>query len=155
MTPARKEKTQTDKPKSSIRYRIDFSNRQSLALNRADKPKPPSNKPSLPKKPHVGTLDKKLSPQGQKILKLTVEGQSKAQEIIDLTGAREGENLSDFIDDFLQLSLRVKESLSSMTDSLSPQARFKFRRTVSEFESKYNDLDSVLQYDVCVFVCQQ
>lgn len=108
------------------------------------KPKPPS-KPSLPKKPNVGTLDKKLSPQAQKILKLTIEGQSKAQEIINLTGAREGDNLSDLVDDFLQLSLRVKESLSSMTDSLSPQARFKFRRTVSEFESKYHDLDSVLQ----------
>ncbi|KAK3713423.1 hypothetical protein QZH41_002909 [Actinostola sp. cb2023] len=110
-----------------------------------NRPRPPF-KPNLPKKPKVsvGILDKKLSPQAQKIIQLSVEGQNKAQEILDLTGAREGDNLNELVDDFLKLSLRVKESLSTMTDSLSPQARFKFRRTVTDFESKYNDLDSVL-----------
>lgn len=108
------------------------------------KPKPPA-KPSLPKKPQIGTQNKKLSPQAEKIVKLIEEGQSKSNDIINLTGAREGENLGELVDDFLKLSLRVKETLSTLTDSLSPQARFKFRRTVTDFDSKYNDLDSVLQ----------
>jgi len=109
------------------------------------KPKPPA-KPSLPKRPNVpGALNKKLSPQAEKVVKLIEEGQTKANEIIHLTGAREDNNLTELVDDFLKLSLRVKESLSTLTDSLSPQARFKFRQTVTEYESKYNDLDSVIQ----------
>lgn len=69
----------------------------------------------------------------------------KVYTILDLSGAREGESLTELVHEFQELTLRVKESLSSLTDTLAPQARFKFRRTVTDFDSKYNDLDSVIQ----------
>jgi hypothetical protein len=111
-----------------------------------NKPKLPA-KPAIPKKPRFSGAqsDKKLSPQALKIVKLSEEGLGKARTILNLSGAREGDNLAALVDDFQELSLRVKESLSSLTDSLAPQARFQFRMTVTDFESKYNDLDSVVQ----------
>lgn len=111
-----------------------------------NKPKPPA-KPALPRKPGATTTqgNKKLSPQALKIIKLSEDGLGKVYTILDLSGAREGESLTELVHEFQELTLRVKESLSSLTDTLAPQARFKFRRTVTDFDSKYNDLDSVIQ----------
>ena len=118
------------------------------------RPKPkPLAKPNLPRKPGVAPTslesEVNLSPQASKIFTVSQQGLTKVREIISLTNARvmdDSQNsLFSIIKDLGKISLEVVESFSSLTDSLGPQARFRARRTVTDLESKYSDLDSLVQ----------
>lgn len=116
------------------------------------KPKPPL-KPNVPRRPKLTPPslepDPSLSPQVNEILKLSNQGQAKVKEILSLTDARvmddSQNNLLEVISDLQKISLEVLESSSSLTDSLGPQARFRVRRTVTDLESKYSDMEGVIQ----------
>lgn len=116
------------------------------------KPKPPA-KPNIPRRPKITPPsfkpDPSLSPQVNEILQLSNQGQSKVKEILSLTDARimddSQNNLLDTISDLQKISREVLESSSSLTDSLGPQARFGVRRTVTDLESKYSDIEGVMQ----------
>ncbi|KAJ7339515.1 hypothetical protein OS493_005914 [Desmophyllum pertusum] len=116
------------------------------------KPKPPT-KPNIARKPKItppsSEPDPSLSPQVNEILQLSHQGQTRVKEIISLTDARvmddSQNNLLEVIDELKRISLEVLESSSSLTDSLGPQARFKVRRTVTDLESKYSDMQGVVE----------
>lgn len=69
--------------------------------------------------------------------------------ILSLTDARvmddSHNNLLQAIDELKGISLEVLETSSSLTDSLEPQARFKVRRTVTDLEGKYSDMEGVVE----------
>lgn len=116
------------------------------------KPKPPL-KPNIPRKPKItppsSEPDPHLPPKVNEILQLSYQGQMKVKEILSLTDARvmndSHNNLLQVIDELKRISLEVLETSSSLTDSLGPQARFKVRRTVTDLESKYSDMESVVE----------
>lgn len=115
------------------------------------KPRPPV-KPVIPRKvpvtPSSDRNDVNLSPRAIEILQLSEKGQGRAQEILSLTDARSMDNsecnLLQLIDDFKKISFEVVESSSSLSDSLGPQGRFKVRRVVTNLESKYSEMASLV-----------
>ena len=123
------------------------------------RPAPAGSRPKPPLKPHVARRpkitppslepDPSLSPQVNEILQLSNQGQAKVNEILSLTNARvmddSQNNLLEVIGELQKISLEVLESSSSLTDSLGPQARFRVRRTVTDLESKYSDIEGVMQ----------
>ena len=123
------------------------------------RPVPLGSKPKPPLKPHVARRpkitppslepDSRLSPQVNQILQLSNRGQAKVNEILSLTDARvmddSQNNLLEVISELQKISREVLESSSSLTDSLGPQARFRVRRTVTDLESKYSDMEGVMQ----------
>lgn len=116
------------------------------------KPKPPV-KPNIAKKPKVTPAssepDPSLPPRVNDILQLSHQGQTKVKEILSLTDARvmddSQNNLLEVINELKRISLEVLETSSSLTDSLGPQARFKVRRTVTDLEGKYSDMEGVVE----------
>ena len=116
------------------------------------KPKPPA-KPNIARKPKItqpsSEPDRNLPPQVNEILQLSHQGQTKVKEILSLTDARAMDdsqnNLLEVIDELKRISLEVLETSSSLTDSLGPQARFRVRRTVTDLENKYSDMQGVVE----------
>lgn len=116
------------------------------------KPKPPV-KPNIARKPKIAPPssepDPNLPPQVNEILQLSHQGQTKVMEILSLTDARvmddSQNNLLEVIDELKRISLEVLETSSSLTDSLGPQARFRVRRTVTDLENKYSDMQGVVE----------
>ena len=116
------------------------------------RPKPPV-KPSIARKPNITSTssdpDPNLPPQVNKLLQLSHQGQTKVKEILSLTDARvmddSQNNLLEVIDELKRISLEVLETSSSLTDSLGPQARFRVRRTVTDLENKYSDMQGVVE----------
>lgn len=116
------------------------------------KPKPPV-KPNIVRKPKSTPAssepDPNLPPKVNEILQLSHQGQTKIKEILSLTDARvmddSQNNLLEVIDELKRISLEVLETSSSLTDSLGPQARFKVRRTVTDLENKYSDMQGVVE----------
>lgn len=116
------------------------------------KPKPPL-KPNIARKPKTtppsSEPDPNLPPQVNEILQLSHQGQTKVKEILSLTDARvmddSQNNLLEVIDELKRISLEVLETSSSLTDSLGPQARFRVRRTVTDLENKYSDMQGVVE----------
>lgn len=116
------------------------------------KPKPPV-KPNIAKKPKTAPSssepDPSLPPRVNEILQLSRQGQTKVKEILSLTDARvmndSQNNLLEVINELKRISLEVLDTSSSLTDSLGPQARFRVRRTVTDLESKYSDMEGVVE----------
>jgi len=116
------------------------------------RPKPPV-KPNIARKPKItqpsSEPDPNLPPKVNEILQLSHQGQTKVKEILSLTDARvmddSQNNLLEVIDELKRISLEVLETSSSLTDSLGPQARFKVRRTVTDLENKYSDMQGVVE----------
>lgn len=116
------------------------------------KPKPPV-KPNIARKPKItppsSEPDPNLPPKVNEILQLSHQGQTKVKEILSLTDARvmddSQNNLLEIIDELKRISLEVLETSSSLTDSLGPQARFRVRRTVTDLENKYSDMQGVVE----------
>lgn len=116
------------------------------------KPKPPV-KPNIARKPKItppsSEPDPNLPLEVNEILQLSHQGQAKVKEILSLTGARvmddSQNNLLEIIDELKRISLKVLETSSSLTDSLGPQARFNVRRTVTDLENKYSDMQGVVE----------
>lgn len=116
------------------------------------KPKPPI-KPQVPRRPKITPPsfepDPRLSPQVNEILKLSNRGQTKVKEILSLTDARVIDNsqinLLEVVSELQKITSEVLESSSSLTDSLGPQARFTVRRTVTDLESKYSDMEGLMR----------
>ena len=116
------------------------------------KPKPPV-KPNIARKPKItppsSEPDPNLPPQVNEILQLSHQGRTKVKEILTLTDARvmddSQNNLLEIIDELKRISLEVLETSSSLTDSLGPQARFRVRRTVTDLENKYSDMQGVVE----------
>ncbi|KAL9988309.1 hypothetical protein ACROYT_G002742 [Oculina patagonica] len=116
------------------------------------KPKPPV-KPNVARKPKItppsSEPDPSLPPKVNEILQLSHQGQTKVKEILSLTDARvvddSHNNLLEVIDELKKISLEVLETSSSLTDSLGPQARFRVRRTVTDLEGKYSDMEGVVE----------
>jgi len=116
------------------------------------RPKPPV-KPNIARKPKTtqpsSEPDPNLPPKVNEILQLSHQGQSKVKEILSLTDARvmddSQNNLLEVIDELRRISLDVLETSSSLTDSLGPQARFRVRRTVTDLENKYSDMQGVVE----------
>lgn len=116
------------------------------------KPKPPV-KPNIPRKPKItppsSGADSNLPPKVNELLHLSDQCQSRMKAILSLTDARvmddSHNNLLQAIDELKGISLEVLETSSSLTDSLEPQARFKVRRTVTDLEGKYSDMEGVVE----------
>lgn len=116
------------------------------------KPKPLA-KPPVSRKPKITPPslqpDPSLSQEINVILQLSNQGQEKVKEILSLTDARvmdnSQNNLVDVFGELQKISLEVLESSSSLTDALGPQARFRVRRTVTDLESRYSDMEGVMQ----------
>ena len=116
------------------------------------KPKPPV-KPNIPRKPKItppiSGADSNLPPKVNELLHLSDQCQSRMKAILSLTDARvmddSHNNLLQAIDELKGISLEVLETSSSLTDSLEPQARFKVRRTVTDLEGKYSDMEVVVE----------
>lgn len=116
------------------------------------KPKPLA-KPPVSRKPKITPPslqpDPALSQEINVILQLSNQGQEKVKEILSLTDARvmdnSQNNLVDVFGELQKISLEVLESSSSLTDALGPQARFRVRRTVTDLESRYSDMEVVMQ----------
>lgn len=116
------------------------------------KPKPPV-KPNIPRKPKItppsSGADSNLPPKVNELLQLSDQCQSRMRAILSLTDARvmddSHNNLLQAIDELKGISLEVLETSSSLTDSLEPQARFKVRRTVTDLEGKYSDMEGVVE----------